>query len=80
MACQRAGSMVFPLSSSLSSMYTSMPLCFRLEYRWLVKLFRVSLPLKLRNTSYIYSGGEEDEDEVIPCTLVEAMKIPIAIN
>jgi hypothetical protein len=42
----------------------------------------VSLPLKLRNTSYIYSGGEEeeDEDEVIPCTLVEAMKIPIAIN
>jgi hypothetical protein len=40
----------------------------------------VSLPLKLRNTSYIYSGGEEDEDEVIPCTLVEAMKIPKAIN
>jgi hypothetical protein len=41
----------------------------------------VSLPLKLRNTSYIYSGGgEDDEDEVIPCTLVEAMKIPIAIN
>jgi len=39
----------------------------------------VSLPLKLRNTSYLYSGGE-DEDEVIPCTLVEAMKIPIAIN
>jgi hypothetical protein len=40
----------------------------------------VSLPLKLRNTSYIYCGGEEDEDEVIPCMLVEAMKIPIAIN
>jgi hypothetical protein len=42
----------------------------------------VSLPLKLRNTSCIYSGGgeDEDEDEVIPFTLVEAMKIPIAIN
>jgi hypothetical protein len=40
----------------------------------------VSLPLKLRNTSYIYSGGGEDEDEVIPCTLVEAMKIPKAIK
>jgi len=40
----------------------------------------VSLPLKLRNTSYIYSGGGEDEDEVIPCTLLEAMKIPKAIN
>jgi hypothetical protein len=40
----------------------------------------VSLPLKLRNTSCIYSGGGGDEDEVIPCMLLEAMKIPIAIN
>uniref|UniRef100_A0A6N2L1K3 Uncharacterized protein n=1 Tax=Salix viminalis TaxID=40686 RepID=A0A6N2L1K3_SALVM len=28
-----------------------------------LKLFLVSLPLKLRNTSYIYSGGEEEGDE-----------------
>jgi hypothetical protein len=60
-------------------MYTSMPLCSKLEYRWLVKLFRVSLPLKLRKTSYIHWGGES-EDEAAFCMLDEAMGIPVAIN
>jgi hypothetical protein len=56
-----------------------MPLCFKLEYIWLVKLFRVSLPLKLRKTSYIHWGGES-EDEAAFCMLDEAMGIPVAIN
>ena len=53
----------FPLSSFSSSLKVKMPFCFKAKYRWSVKLFRVSLPLKLRNTSYFHRGVKEEDDD-----------------
>ena len=40
-----------------------MPLSFKVLYRWSVKLLRVSLPLKLKNASYVHRGVEEEDDD-----------------
>ena len=53
----------FPVSSFSSSLKVKIPFCFKATYRWSVKLLRVSLPLKLRKTSYFHCGVEEENDD-----------------
>ena len=42
-----------------------MPLLFKAVYKWPVKLLRVSSPLKLRMTSYVYPKVEDGKDEEV---------------
>ena len=60
---ESSGEIDFPLSSFSSSLKVKMPFCFKAKYKWSVKLFRVSLPLKLRNTSYFHRGVKEEDDD-----------------
>ena len=62
-AFKSSGEMGFPVSSSSSSLKVKMPFCIKALYRWSVKLYRVSLPLKLRNISYVHQGVEEEGDD-----------------
>ena len=63
----------FPFSSFSSSLKAKLPFCFKAAHKWSVKPLRVSLPLKLRNTSYVNPGVEDDEDEAI-LVRMEAIK------
>ena len=66
-AFKSAGEIDSPLSSSSSSLKVKIPLHCKVAYRWSVKLFRVSSPLKLRKTSYFHRGvKEEADDDVAP--------------
>ena len=40
-----------------------MPFYFKAKYKWSIKLFRVSLPLKLRQTLYFHWGVKEEDDD-----------------
>ena len=51
-----------PRSSFSSSLNVNIPFCFKAAYRWSVKFLRVSLPLKLRKTSYVHPYIEEEDE------------------
>ena len=52
-----------PCLSFSSSLKVDMPFCFKPVYRWSVNFLRVSLPLKLRNTSYFHLLEDEEEED-----------------
>ncbi|KAL0008052.1 hypothetical protein SO802_009554 [Lithocarpus litseifolius] len=53
-----------------------MPFCFKPKYRWLTKLFRLSLPLKLRKTSYFHVAVEGHDDQSFWVLMKAAENIP----
>ena len=55
----------FPLSSSSLSLKVKMPFCFKAAYKWSVKLLWVSMPLKLRKTSYFHWAVEEESSDEV---------------
>ena len=54
--------MTVPRLTSSSSLNVNMPFYFKAAYRWSVKFVRVSVPLKLRKTSYFHPCITEEED------------------
>ncbi|PRQ59025.1 hypothetical protein RchiOBHm_Chr1g0365631 [Rosa chinensis] len=60
-AVRSSGEMAVPLSSSGWSRKVLIPLHCNLSYKWSVKPFRVSSPLKLKNTSYFHGKAEPVE-------------------
>ena len=63
MALKSSVDMGFPFPSFSSSLKVIIPFSSKAAYRWSVKFFRVSSPLKLRKTSFIPRGVEVDDDD-----------------
>ena len=61
MASRSSKEISSPLRSS-SSMKVVIPLWRKMPFKWLVKPLRVSSPLKLKNTSYLYRRLKEEEE------------------
>ena len=70
----------FPLSSRTSSLKVKMPFCFKAKYRWLTKLFRLSLPLKLRKTSYFHVAVEGHDDQSFWVLMKATKNIPVNLE
>ena len=75
-AFKSSGEIGFPLSRFLSSLKVKTPFCFKVAYRWPVKLLRVPSPLKLRKTSYFHLRLEEEEED----ELFESMKANLSLQ
>ena len=75
-AFKSSGEIGFPLSRFLSSLKVKTPFCFKVAYRWSLKLLRVSSPLKLRKTSYFHLRLEEEEED----ELFESMKANLSLQ
>ncbi|PRQ31822.1 hypothetical protein RchiOBHm_Chr5g0039661 [Rosa chinensis] len=72
-ALKSARDITSPLLSPLS-MKVLIPLLRKAVYKWLVKVVRVSSPLKFRNTSYLYEMGiEEDGEEPAAASVLQAI-------
>ena len=69
-----------PLSSRTSSLKGKMPFCFKAKYSWLTKLFRLSLPLKLRKTSYFHVAVEGHDDQSFWVIMKAAENIPVNLE
>ena len=65
-----------PLSRFLSSLKVKTPFCFKVTYRWFVKLLQVSSPLKLRKTLYFHLQLEQEKEE----GLFESMKVNLSLQ
>ena len=70
----------FPLSSRTSSLKVKMPFYFKAKYRWLTKLFRLSLPLKRRKTSYFHVAVEGHDDQSFWVLMKAAENIPVNLE
>ena len=70
----------FPLSSRTSSLKGKMPFCFKAKYSWLTKLFRLSLPLKLRKTPYFHVAVEGRDDQSFWVLMKAAENIPVNLE
>ena len=65
---------IFSPLGSLSSMKVWIPLKSKASYKWLIKLWQVSWPLKLKKTSKFLSWLVKEEDET-PLLVTRAIRI-----